>query len=200
MICAPSEVALPAGRLRRFVPEDINAFAALNADPRVMELFPHPWSFRESKAASERAHAGFSELGLGVYALENMGEFRGILELSVPSFQAHFTPCVEIVWRLDPKLWGQGLVATAAREVLSMSFRTLKLTEVFAFAVIENQRSIRVMERIGMEQDPEPFFDHQQSQRIGCGVILTFGLACLPKPLNEIHFPFSHWFAPWCKV
>jgi RimJ/RimL family protein N-acetyltransferase len=89
-----------------------------------------------------------------------MGEFRGIVGLSVPSFQAHFTPCVEILWRLDPKLWGQGLVTAAARVVLSMAFRTLKLAEVFAFAVVENQRSIRVMERIGMEQDPEPFFDH----------------------------------------
>ena len=160
MISAPSEIALPAGRLRRFVPEDINAFAALNADPRVMEFFPHPWSFQESKAAFEGAHAGFSERGFGVYALENMGEFRGIVGLSVPSFQAHFTPCVEILWRLDPKLWGQGLVTAAARAVLSMAFRTLKLAEVFAFAVVENQRSIRVMERLGMEQDPEPFFDH----------------------------------------
>lgn len=160
MICAPPEIALPAGRLRRFVPEDISAFAALNANPRVMEFFPHPWSFQESETAFERAHDGFSERGFGVYVLENKGVFSGIVGLSVPSFQAHFTPCVEILWRLDPLLWGQGLVTAAAREVLNMAFRTLKLAEVFAFSVVDNQRSIRVMERLGMEQDTEPFFDH----------------------------------------
>lgn len=160
MIFAPSEIALPAGRLRRFVPQDISAFAALNADPRVMEFFPHPWSFKESQAAFEQVHNDFSERGFGVYALENNGEFSGIVGLSVPSFKAHFTPRVEILWRLNPQLWGQGLVTEAAREVLSMAFQILNLPEVFAFAVVENQRSVRVMERLGMERDTEPFFDH----------------------------------------
>lgn len=162
MVCAPSEIALSAGRLRRLIPEDISAFAALNANPKVMEFFQHPWTFQESQAAFERVHDGFSERGFGIYAIENKGAFSGIVGLSIPSFNAHFTPCVEILWRLDPQLWGQGLVTAAAREVLSMAFQTLKLTEVFAFAVAENQRSVRVMERLGMKQDTVPFFDHPE--------------------------------------
>jgi RimJ/RimL family protein N-acetyltransferase len=160
MICALSEIAFPAGRLRRFLPQDIDALAALNAAPVVMEFFPHPWSFEESKAAFTLVQERFSEQGFGVYALESKGEFSGIVGLSVPSFKAYFTPCVEILWRLDPQFWGQGLVTAAAREVLNMAFQELNLAEVVAFAVVENQRSVRVMERLGMERNTEPFFDH----------------------------------------
>lgn len=160
MVSAPSEIALPAGRLRRFLPQDIDAFAALNADPVVMEFFPHPWSFEESEAAFKQVQEGFSERGFGVYALESKGEFSGIVGLSVPSFKAYFTPCVEILWRLDPGFWGKGLVTVAAREVLNMAFRELNLPEVVAFTVVKNQRSVRVMERLGMERNTEPFFDH----------------------------------------
>jgi RimJ/RimL family protein N-acetyltransferase len=101
-----------------------------------MEFFPDPWSFEESRAAFERVQSGFTERGFGVHALETQGEFSGIVGLSVPSFQAHFTPCVEILWRLNPRFWGQGLVTAAAREVLSVAFQELDLAEVVAFAVV----------------------------------------------------------------
>jgi RimJ/RimL family protein N-acetyltransferase len=65
MICAPSEIALSAGRLRRFVPQDIGPFAELNAHPLVMEFFPHPWFFENSQATFERVQSGFSERGFG---------------------------------------------------------------------------------------------------------------------------------------
>jgi len=162
MICAPSEIPLPTGRLRRFLPEDIGAFAELNANPLVMEFFPHPWSFEESQAAFEHVQGGFSERGFGVYALETQGEFSGIVGLSVPSFEAHFTPCVEILWRLHPRFWGRCLVTSAAREVLNMAFQELSLEEVVAFAVVENQRSVRVMERLCMVRNARPFFDHPE--------------------------------------
>jgi RimJ/RimL family protein N-acetyltransferase len=160
MICAPSEIPLPTGRLRRFVLEDIRAFAELNANPLVMKFFPHPWSYEKSQATIESIQGGFREHGFGVYALETQGEFSGMVGLSVPSFEAHFTPCVEILWRLHPRFWGQGLVTSAAREVLNMAFQKLDLKEVVAFAVVENQRSVRVMERLCMVRSAEAFFDH----------------------------------------
>lgn len=160
MICAPSEIVLQPGRLRRFVPEDIGAFIKLNANTLVMEFFPHPWTTEESQAAFEQVQKSFTKRGFGVYTLETQGEFSGIVGLSVPSFEAHFTPCVEILWRLDPRFWGQGLVTEAARKVLNMAFQELNLAEVVAFSVVQNQRSIRVMERLGMQRDVEPYFDH----------------------------------------
>ena len=68
MVCAPCEIPLPTGRLRRFLPEDIRAFAELNANPLVMEFFPHPWSFEKSQATFESIQDGFRERGFGIYA------------------------------------------------------------------------------------------------------------------------------------
>ncbi len=160
MVNAPPEIHISVGRLRRIAPEDLVPFAAMNTDPRVMEFFPGTWSFEESRAVFAAIESGFSERGFGVYALESEGEFSGIVGLSVPSFKAHFTPAVEILWRLIPRFWGRGLATEAALAILNMAFQTLKLSEVVAFTAIQNQRSIRVMERTGMKRDAVPYFYH----------------------------------------
>jgi RimJ/RimL family protein N-acetyltransferase len=82
MACAPSEITLSTGRLRRFVPADLGAFAQLNANPLVMEFFPHPWSFEESRAAFDGVQTAFDDSGFGIYALETNGEFSGIVAVS----------------------------------------------------------------------------------------------------------------------
>jgi RimJ/RimL family protein N-acetyltransferase len=187
MACAPSEITLSTGRLRRLVPDDVGAFAQLNANPLVMEFFPHPWSFEESRAAFDGVQAEFDDRGFGIYALETNGEFSGIVGLSVLSFKAHFTPAVEILWRLDPRFWGRGLVTLAAREVLNMAFTELGLEEVVAFAVVQNQRSIRVMERLEMKRDSEPFFDHPEvsDERIRRHVLYRARCQTNPIPSDQ---------------
>jgi RimJ/RimL family protein N-acetyltransferase len=157
---APSEILTSNGRLRRMVKSDLAAFSKMNADPRVMEFFPRPWSLEESHAALETIEVGFAERGFGIYALEYDKEFAGIVGLSVPTFEASFTPCVEILWRLLPRFWGRGLVSEAGVAVLKMAFQTLRMPEVVAFAAAGNVRSIRVMERLGMEWDRQKYFDH----------------------------------------
>ena len=160
MLCAPPEILTANGRLRRLANSDLPAFSAMNADPRVMEFFPRPWSLEESHAALERINVEFSERGFGIYALEFDREFAGVVGLSIPNFEAYFTPCVEILWRLLPRFWGKGLVTQASASVLQVAFRTLLMPEVVAFAVVENLRSIGVMERIGMKRDRVAYFDH----------------------------------------
>ena len=160
MVNAPFEIPLSTGLLRRMIPIDLNAFAEMNADFRVMEFFPSPWSFEESRAAFERINDEFAGRGFGVYAMEHTEEFAGIVGLWVPSFEAYFTPTVEILWRLAPRFWGRGLATEAAQAVLDMAFKVLNLPEVVAFTAPQNQRSIRVMERLRMKRDAEPFFDH----------------------------------------
>lgn len=164
MKTAPPEIATPRLRLRRLRSGDIDAFSAMNADERVMEFFPHPWSFEESKVAFERAENEFTERGFGIYAvdLQNTLEFAGVVGLSVPSFKAHFTPCVEILWRLIPRYWRNGFASEAADAVLNMAFQTLELQEVVAFAAIYNVRSFRVMEKIGLQRDSAGDFDHPE--------------------------------------
>ena len=134
----------------------------MNADSEVMRYFPKPWTADESRLAFQRIDASFEEKGFGIYAVEVGSAFAGIVGLSMAAFQSWFTPCVEILWRLRAEFWGRGLASEAAGAVLHMSLHSLALNEVFAFAVPQNQRSIRVMETIGMTPCRPPFFDHPE--------------------------------------
>jgi RimJ/RimL family protein N-acetyltransferase len=86
--------------------------------------------------------------------------FAGFVGLAVPGFEAHFTPCVEIGWRLAAEHWGRGYAPEAARATLDFAFGEAGLEEVVSFAVPENVRSRRVMEQIGMTRRPADDFDH----------------------------------------
>ena len=142
------------------VPNDLDGFAEMNADTQVMEFFPSPWSYEQSRAAFKLINEEFTLRGFGVYALERRGVFAGIVGLSVPSFEAYFTPTVEVLWRLTPRFWGKGLATEAAHAVLEMAFNALSLPEVVAFTAAQNERSIRLMEGLRMKRVAEPFFDH----------------------------------------
>ncbi len=100
--------------------------------------------------------------GFAPFAAEVDGTFAGVVGLSVPGFEAPFTPCVEIMWRLLPQFWGRGYATEAAAAVLATAFETLGLPEVVAFATTGNLPSIRVMEKIGMIRDADGDFDQPQ--------------------------------------
>lgn len=150
--------------LRRWRESDRESFARLNADPQVMEFLPHPLQRAESDALVDRIETHFQTHGFGVCATElrQDGRFIGFIGLNVPSFDAPFTPCVEIGWRLARKAWGQGLATEGAHEVLRCGFETLALKEIVSFTVPANVRSRRVMEKIGMTHNQADDFDHPQ--------------------------------------
>jgi RimJ/RimL family protein N-acetyltransferase len=137
-------------------------FAALNADPKVMEHFPAVLSREESDMLAGRIEAHFTQHGFGLWAVEipAVTPFAGYIGFSVPSFEARFTPCVEIGWRLAVQHWGRGFATEGARAVMGMGFQTLALREIVSFTTPGNFRSRRVMERIGMNYDPADDFDH----------------------------------------
>jgi RimJ/RimL family protein N-acetyltransferase len=149
-------------RLRRWSAADRDAFAAINADARVMEYFPHTLSRSESAASAERIAAHFEQHGFGLWAVEipNIAPFVGFIGLSIPRFQAHFTPCVEIGWRLAAEFWGQGLATEGAQAALEFGFESLQLREIVSFTATGNTRSRRVMEKLGMTHDSSDDFDH----------------------------------------
>ncbi|MCU0634779.1 MAG: GNAT family N-acetyltransferase [Gemmatimonadaceae bacterium] len=157
-----TEIRTPRVRLRRWRDADRAAFAALNADARVMQHFPALLTAAESDALADRIERHFEVHGFGLWALEIPGRaaFAGFVGLSRPSFDAHFTPCVEIGWRLAFEHWGAGYATEAARAVLAVAFEALRLAEVVSMTVPANIRSRRVMERIGMSRDPADDFDH----------------------------------------
>lgn len=154
--------------LRGWKASDREPFARLNADPRVMRYFPATLSRAESDEVADRIQQGIEQRGWGFYAAElhETAEFIGFIGLSIPNFEAHFTPCVEIGWRLAAAHWNRGLATEGAREAAAHAFRNLGISEIVAFTAVSNAPSRRVMEKIGMSYDPAGDFDHP---RIGEG-------------------------------
>lgn len=148
--------------LRRWRRADRAPFAAMNADPEVMRYFPSALTPEDSDTFVDRIEAGFEKNGFGLWALEVVpaGEFIGFTGLAVPGFDAHFTPAVEIGWRLARPFWGQGYALEAALATIEDGFFRLGLDEIVGFTVPANTRSWRVMQRLGMTREPSTDFDH----------------------------------------
>ena len=148
--------------LRRWRDSDREPFARMNADPIVMEFFPAVLSREESDALVDRAIAHFAGHGFGPWAVElrASGAFVGFIGMSVPLFEAAFTPCIEIGWRVAPEHWGKGLATEGARAVVESAFHEIGLRYLVSFTSEGNLRSRRVMEKLGMTRDPDEDFDH----------------------------------------
>ncbi len=158
----PSEFRTARLLLRKWRRSDREPFAALNADPRVMKYLPGVLSREESDGLVARVEAGFEENGFGLWAVEVPGTapFVGFIGLAIPRFKAHFTPCVEIGWRIAARYWNRGYATEGGRAVLASAFDTLQLDEIVSFSSAGNTRSRRVMEKIGMTHDEADDFDH----------------------------------------
>lgn len=141
---------------------DLDPFAAMNADPRVMEFMPRCLGRAECEAIIGRIRDHFARHGYGWWAVETLqgGDFVGFVGISVPRFEAHFTPCVEIGWRLAHDHWGQGYATEAARAAIGFGFDRAGLDEIVSFTAVLNERSQAVMRRLGMSRDPAEDFDH----------------------------------------
>jgi RimJ/RimL family protein N-acetyltransferase len=146
--------------LRQWTDDDREPFALLNADPAVMEFFPSTLDRSQSDAFVDRAIGQLAERGWGLWAIESADGFIGFTGLSVPRFEAAFTPCVEIGWRLARSAWGRGFATEAARAATQYAFDDLDLDELVSFTTVSNVRSRAVMERLGMSRDARDDFDH----------------------------------------
>ncbi len=154
-------IQTPRLLLRPWTTADRAPFAALNADPAVMEHFPSVLTRAESDAMADRIVAHFDRHGYGLWAVELPDvPFAGFVGLNVPVFEAPFMPCVEIGWRLAAAQWGHGYAREAAAAVLKWAFGVKQIPEIVSFTVPGNARSRRVMEAIGMTHDPAGDFEH----------------------------------------
>jgi RimJ/RimL family protein N-acetyltransferase len=148
--------------LRPWRESDREPFHRLNSDPRVMEFFPSILTPDESDAAIARYQAHFALHGFTFFAAElrETEDLIGIIGLGHTPFEARFTPCVEIGWRIAFEHWNRGLTTEAARALMRYGFEELHLPEIVALTVPTNIRSRRVMEKLGMTRDPADDFDH----------------------------------------
>ncbi len=142
--------------LRAWREEDRAPFAAMNADPVVMEHFPATLTREQSDALVDRIEAHFDEHGYGLWALEADGAFVGFTGLLWQTYDAPFTPALEVAWRLARSAWGHGWATEAATAALAVGLQ--EVDSVMSTTALTNVRSQRVMERLGMRRELE--FDH----------------------------------------
>jgi 3-dehydroquinate dehydratase/shikimate dehydrogenase len=147
--------------LRPWRDRDRAPFAALNADPKVMEHFPRVSTREESAAASDRIVARMEMQGFGLWAVEVPGiaEFIGFIGLN-PADAVLGRPVLEVGWRLAAEHWGRGYATEGGRASLAHAFEVLGRDEVVSFTTTGNQRSRHVMEKLGLVRCPEDDFDH----------------------------------------
>lgn len=156
------ELFTPRLVLRQWREDDREPFAALNADPEVMRYFPTPLTRRESDALAEHVQAAIAQRGWGLWAVEVIGgaTFIGFVGLGEARFEAHFTPAVEVGWRLARGHWGNGYATEAARVAIAFGFEEIRLDEIVSFTAAANERSRQVMQRLSMVRDRAEDFDH----------------------------------------
>lgn len=148
--------------LRTWKPTDVDLMAVIDQDPKVCEYLPAIGTRATTQTGIDRIIKHYAEHGFCLYAVElkENSEFIGWVGLSKPSFEAHFTPAVEIGWRLASQHWKKGYATEAAKAVLDYGFLALNLAEIVSFTVVNNRASRRVMEKIGLHHHPHDDFDH----------------------------------------
>lgn len=145
---------------RNWTESDIGPMAAISGDQEVMKYFPAVATYEQTAAFIRRMQDEFAEKGYCYFAVDELstGLFIGFIGLTWKTFEADFTPCVDIGWRLTPAVWGKGYATEGAIRCLDYAFDTLKLDKVYSMAPKINSTSQRVMQKAGMVQVGE--FEH----------------------------------------
>lgn len=148
--------------LRTWKESDAEAYFTINQDPKVLEFLPGPLMMDVVKQFIADKNQCFVDHGYTLWAVEEKmtGAMMGFIGFSSPSWKAHFTPCIEIGWRLGSQYWGKGYATEGAKAVLEYGFKQFGWEEIVSFTVPDNSRSIRVMEKIGMKRDVNGDFAH----------------------------------------
>ena len=145
--------------LRKWKNSDLMPFAELNADSKVMEFLPKKLTQKESNDLASKLIELMQKRGWGIWALEikEKNSFIGFVGLHEPTYDFHFTPCVEVAWRLSKESWSKGYATEAAKKCLAFAFGTLNIKEIYSFTSTVNLKSEAVMKRLGMKNLHENF-------------------------------------------
>ena len=144
---------------RRWQTADLDAFTAINSDPEVMRFFQKPLLKEDTLAMMERMERLFEEKGFCYFAVEHLADqsLIGAIGLGWKTFEADFTPTVDLGYRIGKNWWNQGFSTEGAAACLDYA-RQVQIPKVVAMASIGNLASIQVMKKIGMQYWKE--FDH----------------------------------------
>lgn len=153
--------------LRTFKDADLEPMTDINQDPKAMKYFPALQDKEQTRQLINRIQTHYDTYGYSLYAVElkQTQQMIGFVGLLRADFDAHFTPTVEIGWRLASNHWNKGYAAEAAKAVLNYAFTKLDLDELVSFTSENNKRSCHLMEKIGMHHDSQDDFDHPKLEK-----------------------------------
>lgn len=146
--------------LKNYTDQEREPFYSMNCDPEVMRYFPSVLTREESDAMLKRLSVGINQRGWGLWGAFLEDELIGMIGINPIPFEAHFTPAVEVGWRLAKKHWGKGYATEGALAAIEYGFDILKLNEIVSFTTVHNLPYQKVMMRLGMTHDPKDDFDH----------------------------------------
>lgn len=139
---------------RNWKDSDLDEFAKINADLKVMEHFPKPLTKSETAEYIERLKTHFNHYGFNYFATEilDSGEFIGFIGLAYQDYESKFTPAIDIGWRLKQSAWGKGYATEGAKKCLEFAFNNLQLEKIISVFTEKNTKSENVMKKIGMKK------------------------------------------------
>ncbi len=148
--------------LRTWNDDDLENYYQINQDQKVTEFLLVTPTMEQVKEFMHGMNEQYKELNYTLFAAVEKSSHAliGFIGLNPPKWESHFTPCVEIGWRLGSKYWGMGYATEGAEAVLAYGFDQCHLNEIVSFTVHENIRSRRVMEKLSMEHDSADDFNH----------------------------------------
>lgn len=133
---------------------DIPVMAAINADEEVMRFFPKTNTVEETATFVNRMQQQLLEKNYCYFAVDQLANQKmiGFIGLSYQTYEAPFTPCIDIGWRLAKHSWGQGFATEGAKACLAYA-KTLGIQEIKSIAPLINTPSTHVMQKIGMSKE-----------------------------------------------
>ena len=148
--------------LRTWKKEDADAYFQINQDPKVIEFLRGPLTMEQVDGFITAVNNHQDKYGYTLWAscLKESSELIGFIGLNYVDWESHFSPAVEVGWRLGSQYWGKGYATEGAKASLEYGFKQSGLKEIVSFTVPANVRSLRVMEKIGLKRDFSGDFAH----------------------------------------
>ena len=139
---------------------DIDKMHEINSDEKVMEFFPSIPTKEQTTEFIDRMQNQFVNKKFCYFAVDKLenNEFIGFIGLSEQTYEADFTPCVDIGWRIKSGEWNKGFASEGAKQCLDYAMNELKLENVYSVAPKINTKSEHIMTKIGLKKQYE--FEH----------------------------------------
>jgi RimJ/RimL family protein N-acetyltransferase len=150
--------------LRPLHEEHRQAMVDLHTDPRTNKFHPDPPDATQASENVTSWLAHWAEHGFGYFAVTRLGsaDVIGLAGVRYRDFEGE--QVLNLGYRFQPEVWGNGYAVEAVRGVLDWRARELPQVPVVASVNVINTPSVTVAERLGFTNYTESFYDGAPSR------------------------------------